>query len=173
MPDFAVADGSGLSFRKLCASTQFSKRREKVIVAATYSHRIRFTERICHLLCLLVSVVIQRVCTMLEDFDKLVARRAALKAWWSLGTTIAQYDSKFHTLRVDLQKPSMVTFCGQQYAGAKNYHDAPDWFRQSITDELQNHVKEITRRAYEAEMERLTELIEKHRAAVLAQLEAV
>jgi len=110
---------------------------------------------------------------MLEDFDKLAARRAQLKDWWSLGTTIAKYDSKFHTLRVDLQKPSMVTFCGQQYAGAKNYHDAPDWFKESVRAELQNHVKEITRRAYEAEMARLTELIEQHRAAVLAQLESV
>lgn len=108
--------------------------------------------------------------TMLSEFDELVRKRKALKEWWALGSTIAEYDRKVHTLRVDVQKPSMVSYCGQQYAGAKNYHDAPSFFVDSIRREMQSEANRIAKQAYENEIARLDAEIEKQRAAVLEQL---
>lgn len=107
---------------------------------------------------------------MLTEFDSLVKQRQQLKSWWSLGSTIAQYDRKCHSLRVDVMKPTMVAYCGQAYAGAKNYHDAPDFFFEAINKEIQSRIKEITKDAYEKEIARLDGLIEKHRASVLSEL---
>lgn len=109
---------------------------------------------------------------MLSEFDELVRKRQALKDWWALGETHAEYSRGFHSLRVDVCKPSLVTFCGQQYAGAKNYHDAPSFFAESVRKEMQAEAERITRQAYEKEIARLDSEIEKHRAAVLEQLAA-
>lgn len=110
---------------------------------------------------------------MLSEFDKLVKQRAELKAWWSLGTTIAEYDSKYHSLRVDVAKPTMVTFCGQAYAGAKSYHDAPAGVADIVRREIEKSIKTITADAVAAEIARLDAAIEKHREAVLKELSAV
>lgn len=107
---------------------------------------------------------------MLSEFDQLVNQRKQLKQWWELGGTEAAYDRKFHSLRVDVQKPSMVAFCGQQYAGAKNYHDAPTFFVESVRKEMQEEAKRLVGLAYQKELARLDAAIEKHRAAVLEQL---
>ena len=108
---------------------------------------------------------------MLSEFDRLVKQRQELKAWWSLSSTIAQYDNKFHSLRVDVQVPSLITFCGQQYAGARNYHDAPKFFEKAVVAEMGEHAKEIVRAAYLKEIARLDNLIDSHREAVLKELE--
>ena len=107
---------------------------------------------------------------MLSEFDTLVKKRTELQRWWKLGSTIAQYDHSYHELRVDMCKPSMVSYCGQEYAGAKNYHDAPEWFRECILKELQDRAKEVATAAYEKAIESLNEQIEKNRAAVEAEL---
>ena len=107
---------------------------------------------------------------MLREFDELVRQRRELKQWWELGSTQAEYDRRLHLLRVDAQKPSMVAFCGQQYAGAKNYHDAPAFFVEAVRKEMQEEAKRLVGLAYQKELARLDAAIEKHRAAVLEQL---
>ena len=107
---------------------------------------------------------------MLSEFDELVKKRKQLKAWWELGSTIATYDRKVHSLRVDVMKPSMVAMCGQAYAGAKNYHDAPEFFVESVRCAIERHIGDITEEAYQSSLARLDELIEKHRAALLNEL---
>lgn len=107
---------------------------------------------------------------MLQEFDDLVKKKQALKDWWSLSETVAEYDRSVHSLRVDVQKPSMVAYCGQQYAGAKNYHDAPAFFVESVRREMQGESKRIAKQAYEKEIARLDAEIEKHRQMVLEQL---
>ena len=107
---------------------------------------------------------------MLSEFDTLVKKRAELQRWWKLGSTIAQYDHSYHELRVDMRGPSLVSYCGQAYAGAKNYHDAPEWFKECVRKELQERAKEIATAAYEKSIASLNEQIEENRAAVEAQL---
>jgi len=107
---------------------------------------------------------------MLEDFDKLVRQRSELMNWWKLGQTIAKYDGKYHTLRVDLQNPSLVAFCGQQYAGAKNYHDAPPFLFTAIRLECDKQINQIVKKAYENEVARLSAEIENMKAEVVEQL---
>lgn len=107
---------------------------------------------------------------MLGDFDKLVQQRSALKSWWQLGQTVCGWGGGNHVLRVDVMKPGMVAYCGQAYAGAKNYHDAPEFFIEAVRAEMTAQSKAIAKAAYEKEIERLDGLIEKHRAAVLSEL---
>jgi len=109
---------------------------------------------------------------MLQEFDLLVRQRKALKEWWNLGVNVATYRNRYHTLRVDVQKPEMVAFCGQQYAGAQNYHDAPPFFVEAIRQEIAEQSPRIVEQTYEKELARLDAEIEKHRAAVLQQLAA-
>jgi transposase-like protein len=107
---------------------------------------------------------------MLQEFDEAVKERRELKEWWSLGETVAKYDHKKHVLRVDVSKPTMIAFCGQEYAGAKNYHDAPDFFTEAVRQAIQDSVGVLTQQAYETELARLTSIIEDNRANVLAEL---
>lgn len=107
---------------------------------------------------------------MLIEFDELVRKRKELNEWWALGETVAKYDGGVHELRVDVQKPSKVSYCGQQYAGAQNYHDAPAFFLDALRQEMQSDAKRLTRLAYDKEIAKLNAEIEKHRAAVLEQL---
>lgn len=109
---------------------------------------------------------------MLGEFDELVRARKELKDWWNLRVTTAAYDGSFHRLIVQVQKPAMVSFYGQQYAGAKNYHDAPGFFIESVRAEMQAEANKIVANAYETELKRLDAQIEAHRAAVLEQLSA-
>lgn len=109
---------------------------------------------------------------MLSEFDKLVKQRQSLKDWWSLGSIMAAYDRNYHILRVDIQTPSMIAFCGQQYAGARNYHDAPAFFFEAVRVALQSAAGKLTEAAYHSEIARLDAAIEKHKAAVLKELES-
>ena len=109
---------------------------------------------------------------MLSDFDRLVQQRSALRSWWKLKTTICGWGDGPHVLRVDLVTPTMVAFCGQAYAGAKNYHEAPEGFAGAVRKQMDVHAKAIVEAAYTSEIERLDGLIEQHRAAVLKELAA-
>lgn len=107
---------------------------------------------------------------MLEEFDKLVEKRDQLRQWWLLGETVAKYDRKKFQLRVDIEKPLMVSFCGQMSQGSQNYHDAPKFFFEAIRKRISESIEDLTREVYEAELERLNGLIEDNRSAVMAQL---
>lgn len=107
---------------------------------------------------------------MLSRFDELVAMRQKLTSWWSLRSTVAQYNRKIHSLRVDVTAPTMIAFCGQQYAGAKNYHDAPDFFFEDVRKELQSNTEAITEAAYARKLASLDDEISSMRSAVEAQL---
>ena len=107
---------------------------------------------------------------MLQEFDKLVQQRKELKEWWELSTTTAAYNKNFYTLRVNMQKPALVSFCGQQYAGGQNYHDAPSFFLESIREELAEQACAIVAKTYQKELNRLNTEIEKHREAILKEL---
>ena len=109
---------------------------------------------------------------MLSDFDRLVQQRSALKSWWKLKTTICGWGGGPHVLRLDSVTPTMVAFCGQAYAGAKNYHDAPEGFAGAVRKQIDAHSKAIVEATYASEIERLDRLIEQHRAAVLKELAA-
>ena len=109
---------------------------------------------------------------MLSEFDTLVKKRAELQRWWKLGTTVAEYNRSYHSLRVDMSAPTMVAYCGQAYAGARNYHEAPPWFAECIQKELNARAKEVATAAYEKALVSLNEQIEKHRAAVISELSA-
>lgn len=107
---------------------------------------------------------------MMAKFDELVEKRRQLKLWWSLRDTVADYENKKHTLRVDLMKPTMVAFCGQQYAGAKNYHDAPEWFKDHVKEQMETVIDEVTCKAYEEAIECLDDAIDGYREQVLQEL---
>ena len=107
---------------------------------------------------------------MLQEFDKLVKQRKELKEWWELSTTLAAYNKSFYTLRVDMQKPAQVSFCGQQYAGGKNYYDAPVFFLESIREELAEQACAIVAKTYQKELNRLNTDIAKYREAILKEL---
>lgn len=107
---------------------------------------------------------------MLVEFDKLVQQREALMRWWKLGQTVAKYDGEVHKLRVDVAKPTMVAFCGQQCEGAQNYHYAPAGFANAVRAEMAANAADLTKQAYENELQRLNEGIETHREAVMQQL---
>lgn len=85
--------------------------------------------------------------------------------WRALGHTVAQYDQKHHALRMDLAVSNTFAYCGQQYEGSKNYHDAPKWFTGEVLSELQKDVESAVERAYQ----RVTSDL---RAKVAAELEA-
>lgn len=106
---------------------------------------------------------------MLSEFDTLVSQRRQLKEWWALRETETR-NSSGHTLRVDAQSPTMVALCGQAYAGARNYHDAPSFFVAAVAREIQSQACNLAVAAYKKELARLDELIELHRAAVLEEL---
>jgi hypothetical protein len=106
----------------------------------------------------------------MAHFDLLVQQRKELKAWMALGETIAAYDRQKHSLRVDVAKPTMVAFCGQAYAGARNYHDAPAFFVEALRAEMQARACGIVRETAEKELARIDAKIEAMRADVLAQL---
>ena len=110
---------------------------------------------------------------MLTEFDKAVKDLRALDAWWSMGSKLATYDQQNYRLRVDVARPTMVAYCGQQSAGAKNYHDAPGFFIDAVRVEIASGISAITFHAYERERARLVAEIEKHRAAVLSALDSV
>jgi len=82
-----------------------------------------------------------------------------LRSWYALGSTFAAYDCQNHKLRVDINV-GLATFCGQQYAGASNYHDAPKWFNELVVSELEKKVAECVKAAYEQEVARLAGIIE-------------
>ncbi len=107
---------------------------------------------------------------MLQKFDELVKQRKELQEWWKPKTTVANYNNKYYTLRVDTSEPSMIAFCGQQYAGDKNYYDAPSFFSAAVIREMDAQSHAIVEKAYNEEMQRLNDAIDKHRAAVLAEL---
>lgn len=107
---------------------------------------------------------------MLKEFDELVKQRRELKEWWMLGSKLAGYDKEFHKLRVDIGVPSMVAFCGQASAGAKNYHDAPKFFLQAIRIEMEKQSRQMVKEAYDREFERLSLEIENLKSEVLKQL---
>ncbi|QDV78034.1 hypothetical protein [Botrimarina mediterranea] len=106
---------------------------------------------------------------MLSEFDELVARRKQLKAWWSLRNK-QTYNGGGHELRVDTARPTLVSLCGQAYAGARNYHDAPEFFVVALAQEMQANACRLAKVAYENEMARLDASIESHRESVLAEL---
>ena len=107
---------------------------------------------------------------MLQEFDELVKRRQQLQAWWEMGSKHVGWGDGRYVLRVDVVSPSMVAFCGQEYAGARNYHDAPDWFRGCVCAEMQKEAKKLAQQAYVNEIDRLDTEIEKLKEAVLQQL---
>lgn len=106
---------------------------------------------------------------VLGKFDEAVQQRRSLKSWWSLREK-ETYDGGGHKLRVDTQKPGMVALCGQAYAGARNYHDAPDFFVQAVAREIQSQACNLAAVAYEKELARLDALIESQRELVLKEL---
>ena len=109
---------------------------------------------------------------MIARFDELVKQRKQLAEWWKLKTTMAAYDRTHHSLRVDVSKPSLISFCGQQYAGAKNYHDAPSFFFEDVRKEFQDNAAAITEAAYHRKMRWFDAEIAALRRQVEAELEA-
>ena len=107
---------------------------------------------------------------MLSEFDSLCRQRDDLAKWMSLGGKIAEYDRKKFQLRVDLNTPSTVAYCGQMCCGGQNYHNAPKWFLNAVKRELDLHAHKAVSHAYQTEMERLDSEIEKHRSDVLKAL---
>ncbi|MCB1116908.1 MAG: hypothetical protein KDK71_10615, partial [Chlamydiia bacterium] len=89
---------------------------------------------------------------MLSEFDDLVKKREELKSWWSLKLKEVGWGDGNHILRVDVPRPSMIAFCGQAYAGAKNYHDAPTWFAECVQHEMQQESARMTQQAYEKKL---------------------
>jgi len=77
------------------------------------------------------------------------AKLRELVNWRALGRTIADYDQTCHTLRMDLCVSNTFAYCGQQYAGSKNYHDAPKWFTDEVLAELKKDVEAAVERAYQ------------------------
>lgn len=107
---------------------------------------------------------------MLKEFDELVRQRKELVEWWKLATTVAEYDRAFYVLRVDVAKPSMVAFCGQQTAGGQNYHDAPSFFLDVVKREIECARVLIVKQAYEKELARLTSEITKLKERIQDEL---
>ena len=106
---------------------------------------------------------------MLKEFDELVKQRRQLKEWWA-GLSKKTYRGDYRTMRVDVSEPVMVAICGQDYAGAPNYHEAPKAFVRAVGEEMQTRAVDIAHEAYRKEIARLDELIAGCKEAVLAEL---
>ena len=105
----------------------------------------------------------------MEEFDAILKQRKELKEWWALGATEAKYDGRVHELRVNVQVPN-IAFCGQSYAGAKDYHEAPQFFLGSVANEMREDASRIISLAYEKELARLNEEIKKYRSQILKMI---
>lgn len=107
---------------------------------------------------------------MLLEFDELVKQRKELIKWMNLGNTLAKYGGKNYSLRVNVLNPAMIAYCGQQYAGDKNYYDAPAFFFDAVRKKMEEMAQKIVCQVFEEEIERLTEAINKHKENVLKEL---
>lgn len=106
----------------------------------------------------------------MEKFDKLVKQRSELQSWWSMQNMVDSQDGSHYSLRVDFTKPSMVAFCGQAYAGSKNYHDAPAFFVDEIVKVVASKKSEITSQAYHNVINQLNAEIASLRESVMDEL---
>ena len=110
---------------------------------------------------------------MMQEFDALVQKRSELIDWWEMRNVIAAYDRNLHTLITRFAAhPESLCFYGQQYAGAKNYHESPKWFVNCFLDEVERRKYEIAVAAVERALTDINERIGKLRSAVMAELTA-
>lgn len=108
--------------------------------------------------------------TPMENFDKATTQRRRLKAWWAMKDLLAAYDKSNYVLRIDFSKPSMVAFCGQQFAGDRNYHDAPEFFRDEIVSVLNSMSYDIAQKAYNSAILKLDKEIASLKAYVTSEI---
>ena len=110
---------------------------------------------------------------MMQEFDALVKKRSELVAWWEMRNQIAAYDKKTHSLTTRFAPhPGALNFCGQQYAGAKNYHESPAWFVTCFLEEVERRKYEIAGAAVERALNDINEKILKMSSAIMAELTA-
>lgn len=97
----------------------------------------------------------------LESAMKAETELSELVRWMKLGSTKPGYgNSPTHVLRCDIGITGTFSYCGQAYAGANNYHDAPAWFKGAVVKALEAYVQKAVKEAYESEVARLREAVQ-------------
>lgn len=76
----------------------------------------------------------------LVELDKLIRERQELICWLSLAKNRDSQSGSPWVLRVDVNGVQAM-YCGQYYAGAKNYHDAPSGFNSELKDAIDRNRK--------------------------------
>lgn len=62
-----------------------------------------------------------------------------LRSWRSLRELTDSQSHNPYTLRGDINL-SLLCYCGQAFAGATNYHDAPEFLRDAVRKKLEGFV---------------------------------
>jgi hypothetical protein len=110
---------------------------------------------------------------MMQEFDILIKKRSELLKWWGMRNAIARYDNKPYLLVTRFSAhPEALQFCGQQYAGDKNYHECPAWFVDCFLKELENRKYDLAGAAFERAIEEINAKIDKLKKSIMAELES-
>lgn len=74
----------------------------------------------------------------ITELDSLIRQRQSVLSWLAnAGLTSSQSRSPY-SLRVDVNGVQAM-YCGQSYAGANNYHDAPSELNAALTQSIERH----------------------------------
>jgi hypothetical protein len=74
----------------------------------------------------------------LTELDQLVRDRSSVLAWLKNASKVDSQSCTNYSLRLDVNSV-LAMYCGQAYAGAKNYHDAPGELNKEIAAEIQRN----------------------------------
>lgn len=108
---------------------------------------------------------------MLSEIDELLRKRASLIAWWRLKDRKDSQDGLNYTPHINVS--ASVCFRGQEYAGAKNYHEAPTEFEAAFKKTLETHAMALLETTFNNELARLNEGIRNGRDKINKLLESI
>jgi hypothetical protein len=70
----------------------------------------------------------------------------AAVSWLSNSSKIDSQDRGYYSLLVRLNRDS-IQYCGQSYAGANNYHDTPEAFRDAMQEVIKKNSANLFQQA--------------------------
>ena len=108
----------------------------------------------------------------LSELEKLVAARNELRSWWKYHTLVDSQSRNNYSLRIDINGVQAM-YCGQAYAGASNYHDAPKSFDKALLEHLQLIAKLAAQKVYDEQIEYYDSQIRERKAAIQKELDEV
>ena len=90
----------------------------------------------------------------LVELDKLIRERQSILSWLKNAELKDSQSGRRYSLRLDVNGVQAM-YCGQAYAGAKNYHDAPDQLNAAIKEAIERHKDTLVKDASTARLAQL------------------